>query len=313
MITDGIEACDGDPCAVSQELQKEGIVLKPFVIGIGLDPGFRETFDCVGYYYNALEEVKFKETLGFVINQVLNSTTAQVNLLDENSLPTETNVNMTFRDRNSGRMIYNYLHTLNHLGNPDTLELDHLITYSLKIHTIPPVEVDSIVIVPGKHSIIPAYTPQGYLTVKTVRGKNYDGMRFIVRKNNECETLHTQTMGQTEKYLTGKYEIEIPSLPRLVIKDIEILQSYTTTLEVPQPGEVTFAYKTTGFGSVYKINGWDQEFVINLNPSLRQQSYLLQPGEYRVVFRPLNMKSSMYTVVQVFEVEPGDKVFVQLY
>ena len=120
LITDGIEACDGDPCEVSKELQREGIVLKPFVIGIGLDPGFRETFDCVGYYYNAMEEVKLKENLGFVINQVLNSTTAQVNLLDEKGLPTESDVNMTFYDRYSGKLIYNYIHTLNHKGNPDT-------------------------------------------------------------------------------------------------------------------------------------------------------------------------------------------------
>src|SRR5689334_7131217 len=36
LITDGIEECNGDPCAVSLALQKKGIVLKPFVIGVGL-------------------------------------------------------------------------------------------------------------------------------------------------------------------------------------------------------------------------------------------------------------------------------------
>ena len=54
LITDGIEACDRDPCEVSYELQKQGIVLKPFVIGIGIDEGFKETFDCIGHYYNAI-------------------------------------------------------------------------------------------------------------------------------------------------------------------------------------------------------------------------------------------------------------------
>ncbi|HMZ49880.1 MAG TPA: VWA domain-containing protein [Flavobacteriales bacterium] len=37
LITDGIEACDEDPCAVSRALQAKGIILKPFVIGIGLE------------------------------------------------------------------------------------------------------------------------------------------------------------------------------------------------------------------------------------------------------------------------------------
>ncbi|MBE0654176.1 MAG: VWA domain-containing protein, partial [Bacteroidales bacterium] len=235
LITDGIEACDGDPCAVSQELQKKGIILKPFVIGIGLDPGFRETFDCVGYYYNAREETKFKQTLGFVINHVLNSTSAQVNLLDEKGNPTETNVNMTFYDRYTGRIVYNFLHTMNSKGNPDTLELDPLITYHLKIHTIPPVEVDSVVVVPGKHSVIQAKVPQGYLVVKSSRGKQYEGQEFFVRKNRESGTLHTQEIGQVEKYITGTYEIEIPTIPRIHIRDIEILQSQTRIINIPEP------------------------------------------------------------------------------
>ncbi len=44
LITDGIEECDGDPCAVSLALQKKGIVLKPFVIGIGLDQSYINSF-----------------------------------------------------------------------------------------------------------------------------------------------------------------------------------------------------------------------------------------------------------------------------
>ena len=53
LITDGVEACEGDPCEVSQRLQKRGIILRPFVIGIGNDPGFKETFNCIGDYYDA--------------------------------------------------------------------------------------------------------------------------------------------------------------------------------------------------------------------------------------------------------------------
>ena len=43
LITDGLEECGGDPCSVSFELQKKGIVLKPFIIGIGKN--FKESFD----------------------------------------------------------------------------------------------------------------------------------------------------------------------------------------------------------------------------------------------------------------------------
>ena len=36
LITDGIEECDGDPCAVSRALQERNVVLRPLVVG--LDP-----------------------------------------------------------------------------------------------------------------------------------------------------------------------------------------------------------------------------------------------------------------------------------
>ena len=84
LITDGVEACDGDPCVVSLRLQKQGIILKPFVIGIGMDENFKESFECVGTYFDAADENTFKNVLGVVISQALDNTTAQINLLDIN-------------------------------------------------------------------------------------------------------------------------------------------------------------------------------------------------------------------------------------
>ena len=75
LITDGVEACDEDPCAASKILQKKGITLKPFVIGIGLDPELVKSFDCVGSYYDAKNEVAFKKVLGVILTQVLDNTT----------------------------------------------------------------------------------------------------------------------------------------------------------------------------------------------------------------------------------------------
>ena len=181
LITDGIEACDGDPCAVSRELQKKGITLKPFVIGIGIDEGFKESFDCIGQYYNTQREEKFKEVLNVVISQALNSTTAQVNLLDINGAPTETNVNMSFYDYYSEKLKHNFIHTMNHRGNPDTLVLDPLVTYRLTVHTLPPVYKDSFKLVPGKHTIIAIDAPQGFLSIKGDYNSQYKNLSFIVR------------------------------------------------------------------------------------------------------------------------------------
>ena len=312
LITDGIEACDGDPCAVSLELQKNGIILKPFVIGIGLDPGFRETFDCVGYYFNVQDESRLKEALGIVISQVLNETTAQVNLLDINGKASETDVNMTFYDQLSGKIKYNLVHTLNHLGNPDTLYLDHLTNYKLVIHTLPPVYLDSISLTPGKHTIIALDAPQGYLNVKTTSGKAYENILFSMRKSGEMNSLTYQRLGEPGKYITGKYDIEVPIIPRLNINDIEILQSHTTIVEIPVPGSVTFSGTSNGFGSIYQIDKNKQDWIYNLNPAVRKQTLLIQPGNYRVVFRNSGARGSVFTIVRDFVVEPGRPLSVDL-
>ena len=314
LITDGIEACDGDPCFESQELQRSGIVLKPFVIGIGIDEGFKETFDCIGNYYNAAKEEKFDEVMETVISQALNATTAQVNLLDIYGNPSETNVNMTFYDKFSGKIIYNYIHTINHRGKPDTLILDHLLTYRLKVHTIPPVEVDNIKLDVGKHTILAADAPQGMLVVKTKDGHQYRDIQFIVRKAGEPKTLNMQTMYNEEKYLVGKYDIEIPILPRIYKNNVEINQSETTTVLIPRQGIVTLIKASTGYGSIYyRISNKEEVWVCNINDKIKNESINLQPGYFRVVYRAQNAKQTIYTVNKTFEIKSGGSVALQLY
>jgi Ca-activated chloride channel family protein len=313
LITDGIEACDGDPCAVSEDLQRRGIVLKPFIIGIGIDEGFKATFECVGHYYNAFHEEKFKELMNIVITQALNSTTAQVNLLDEKGLPTETNVNMTFYDRYSGRMLHNYVHTINNRGNPDTLILDPLVTYRVVIHTIPPICLDSIKVVPGKHTIIAADAPQGMLIVTSPGlGNLYRDVSLIVRKAGDPNTLNVQKFGDVGKYITGKYDIEIPVLPRIIKNGIEIKQSSTTTVEIARPGLLTILSSTTGFGSIYVYTQNGMEWIYNFNSNQKSESVVLQPGKYTVVFRAQNAKESVYTITKSFEIKSGSSLALEL-
>jgi len=144
LITDGIEECNGDPCAVSAMLQKKGIVLKPFVIGLGLNKDFIKSFECIGNYFDATDETQFKNAFNIVITQALNNTTAQVNLLDIKSQPTETNTSVTFYDQRSGAVAYNFMHTINSKGVPDTVQIDPLGMYRVTAHTLPSVSIDSV-------------------------------------------------------------------------------------------------------------------------------------------------------------------------
>jgi Ca-activated chloride channel family protein len=286
LITDGVDACDRDACEVSLELQKKGIILKPFIIGLGIDENYRETFNCIGRYYNAVQEEKLNELLDVVLSQAINATSAQVNLLDINGKPTETNVDLTFFDSFSGKVKYNFIHTLNHRGVPDTLILDHLSVYRMRVNTLPPVEVDNIKLSPGEHTVIAANVPQGTLLVKASDPVQYKGTDFIIRKSGDMRTLNIKKMYEEEKYLVGKYDIEIPVLPRILLHDIEIKQSHTTTVEIPRPGMVTVLRNSTGFGSIYLRKSDKQEdWIYNLNSTTRNESLQLQPGKYRIVFR----------------------------
>jgi Ca-activated chloride channel family protein len=312
LITDGIEACDGDPCAVSAVLQRKGIVLKPFVIGIGMDENFSESFECMGTYYNAPREDKFKEVLDVVISQALDATTAQVNLLDANGYPTETNVNMTFYDRLSDKILHNYIHTLNNKGNPDTLILDPMITYRIVVHTIPEIIIDSARVLPGKHTIIAADAPQGTLMVTTEGLSNqYRDMEYIVRMHGKMNTLNRQKIDEKEKYITGFYDLEIPTIPSINLDNVQIKQSNTTTVQVPRPGIATFLKTSSGYGSLYVMKKGKMEWVYNLNTDARNETLLLQPGSYKAVYRAMNAKQTLYTIVRSFDIWSGRSLVVE--
>ncbi len=314
LITDGKEACEGDPCEVSKKLQKKGIVLKPFIIGIGLDPNFKETFECVGHFYNTPNKEKFKQALEVVITKILNNTTAQVNLLDAQGQPTESNVGMTFYHHLSGNIKYNFIHTLNYMGNPDTLTMDPLPVYDLTIHTIPKVRKDSIKLTVGKHNMIGARTPQGSLKFTTDNSSRYRNLKCIVRKNGSHKTLNVQEINKEEKYLTGKYDLEILTLPTLEIEDVEIEQSHTTKIEIPKPGMLNILLSTSGYGYLFeKKKSGKLSRIYNLNSIEEKKSLILQPGKYEITFRPKNMKRTMYTTRKTFKIKSGSSKTIKLY
>jgi Ca-activated chloride channel homolog len=312
LITDGLEECSGDPCAVSKMLQKNGILLKPFIIGIGQD--FNQAFNCVGTYFDATKEKDLRKALDVVISQALNSTTMQVNLLDESGKPTETDAGMTFTDVYSGKIKYNFIHTMNNRGLPDTLVVDPLVTYHVDIHTLPAVAIDTLRITPGKHTVVAVDAPQGYLQLKMAGVSNASkGLQCIVRKSGSIQTLNVQNFGETEKYITGRYDIEVLSLPRILLYDIDVSQSHTTTIEIPEPGIAVFRKSFSGYGTLLLNDKNRLTRIYELNEMLTLETLYLQPGSYRIVFRPKNSRSTLYTVEQSFVIESGKTTDIQLY
>lgn len=314
LITDGIEECEGDPCKARLKLMEKGIVFKPFIIGIGLTVEQIKTFECVGDYYDFDNTSTISNISSIISKQKLNKTSSQVNLLDSKSLPTETNVNMTFYNTATGSYVYNYIHTLNQKNNPDTLYLDDFPTYKVVAHTIPPTESKEVKLTQGKHTIIPIDAPQGYIELRRPMGVyNFnEKIKSIVRKSNgNMQTLNVQQMNTTEKYIIGNYDLEILTLPRTYINGVTVAQTQTKLIELPNAGMLTIKALDSGDGCILKDTK-KLEWVCNLN-NTTSQVYYLQPGNYRIEWRAKSLKGSIYTIEKKFTIKSDVETKVELY
>ena len=312
LITDGIEECGGDPCAISMKLQRQGIVLKPFVIGIGLDMDFKKSFECLGTFYDASDEATFKKVLGIVISQALNETSAQINLIDAAKNPSETDIAVSLYDHFSGRLLYHFMHTMDAKGNPDTLDLEANYTYDLVAHTIPPVTADSLIMIPGKHNLLGVDAPQGFINIQAAGFNSRTPVQVIIRQHNKTKTVYVQELNSTEKYLVGFYDLEFLTLPRVILKDIVVSQSHTTKVDLPNPGLLTVTKKSKGSGGIFIDRNGKLEKVVKLDENQPRESYYLQPGEYLLVYRPNGAKSTSFNKQQKFTIKTGSSASINL-
>lgn len=313
LITDGIEECGGNPCEVSADLQRKKVFVRPFVIGVGLDIKFADVFSCIGKYYDVSNEANFKDVLRLVLTEALSQTTVEVDLLDIHKKPTETDVDMTFYEAGTNTVRYNYMHTINHRGNPDTLVLNPDLKYDLTVHTLPPCELRNIEIKKGQHNIISIDAPQGFLRldIEGTSGKYFP--TTIVRQAGQMKTLNIQEFGRTEKYIVGKYNLEILTLPRIYLNDVEIRQSSVNSIRIPASGSVLFNKPGSGFGSIYLDDGKTVKWVCNFTPALQNEIIYLQPGRYKAVYRLEHARETLRTVEKNFEVKSGMPVTIRLF
>lgn len=296
LITDGVEECSGDPCAIAKSLLKKGIVLQPFIIGIGdKEELFRQTYDCVGKYFNANSEAEFENVFNVIISQALNSTTAQINLLDTDGRPLETDVAMTLYDAQSNELLKNYMHTMNGRALPDTLYLDPLHTYNLVIHTLPPIYKSNFEITPGKHNTIAVDAGRGGILFKCEGITNYPELKCIVRKKDSMETINAQPFNTSQEYLVGTYDIEILSVPRIYYQNIRVSQDNTTTVAIPQPGVLNFATNKSIIVSIFYMQNNKMVWVLDIAENTRNKAIMMQPGNYIAVARTSGETRTIYT------------------
>lgn len=304
LITDGIETCEGDPCAVTGILQKKRIFLRPFIIGLGMGEDGSQYFDCVGDYYDAGNTTTFRNALNIVISQAMNATTAQINLIDAYGNPTETDLEITLYDAFSGVPRYQFVHAIGYYNAIDTLYLNPAGKYNMVVHSIPPVERKNIELTPGKHNIIACDVPQGSLVLKIDGNLSFSDIPCLVRKAGDSEILHVMQMNTRSNLLIGQYDLELLTLPRQYISNVQIDQSKETEIVIPTTGSLNIITSRPGIASIYELNEGTVNMIYENENLVDKDRVKLQPGEYMIVYRQDIYKSAELTQTKLFNIVP---------
>lgn len=309
LITDGVESCQGDPCATSLELQRKGVFLRPFIIGLGLAGG--RALDCAGKYFDSNNSTTFNNVLNEAIQTTFSTTSVSVELLDANGNPDETNVNVSFLNEMTGAAAYEFVHYLDAKGRPDSVNVDPVLNYTVVVNTVPRVIRKDVSIINGQHNVVAIPVPQGNLVVRQ-EGRRA-GFPVVVRRKGGMEIINTQMANENFRYLQGDYSVETLTLPRRHF-EVTVDADKTRTISLPAPGLVNINTISQGYGSLFEIMAdGTEEWVCHLEPNKSQHAYTLLPGKYKVAFRVQDSGGSKYTGIKVFQLSAGQTLNIGVF
>ncbi len=316
LLTDGLESCGGDPCAVSAGLQKQQIILKPFVIGLNMSAGAEKHMECIGYFFNVHRAADLEQTLSKVMNRILQTTGLQVNLLDAAKRPTETDVVLTFTDAESELTRYNYFHTLTVRGEVDTLPVDPIPTYHLTVHTTPPLTRRNVHVHAKHPDTINIPAAQGFLRFAlegtTINQNLNNKIKAVVYKANDSAVVDVLSVNETRKLLAGTYRMDILTMPIMHVDNIVIQQSITTTVSIPLPGILSLTKNYAVVGSLlYRThNRWIK--LHDLVETVSSELIGLQPGTYLLVYRAKGTRKTADTQLRTVTIRSGQTLTIRL-
>jgi Ca-activated chloride channel homolog len=312
LITDGLEACPMDPCAVARELKAKDINVTPFVVGLGMDLSYLEKFRCIGSYSDAETKESFEKVLSNILSRVLVNTSVQINLNDSYGKPSETDVTLFLYEAGTTNLKYTFTHTINRQGNPDTLFLDPDINYDLVVNTTPRQFKKNITLIKNTHNTIVVSAPQGFIEPRFINAAKPYQVETRIMEQGKGETLNTQKIGQKDKYICGTYDMEILTIPRIYVT-VTVAQSSSSYIDIKAPGSLKYTSSSAITGQVFMKNDngtWD--WVLNLSDGSRSGDYQILPGEYRIVYRYKEQKRSEYTITKDFRINSNKSTSLQL-
>lgn len=317
LITDGKESCNTNPCDLMPLFTQENIEIIPILIGERIPAYFIEDYTCMGDVYLATSPDEFKEDL--VGKQKDEEEvperkgSLQVFLNDSYGKPSETNVNMTIFESGTDIRVMNVYHSLDVSGQPEKIFIRPGI-YDIQVHTTPTVVVHGVEVKPEENVVATAKTPQGSIIFNIEgplpRGVGTFNWNVIVQEKGTGNTLYTQRNNQSKRYITGHYNAEVLTLPRIIYRNIEVKQSVERVETIPSPGMLHIVKESNFIGGLFiKKNAADKKiYDLKQNP---KEMILLQPGDYWVVYRKKG-DSLLESRVKRFSIDSGNTITLRL-
>jgi Ca-activated chloride channel family protein len=219
---------------------------------------------------------------------------------------------MTFYAEPDGRMMYNYYHTLNDRGEPDTLYADPVLDYTLQIHSNPPLIKTGVELVPNAYNIVEMPAARGRLNLAVSGASFGKNITCLVYRGGTREIVNVQPFNSAVHYLVGQYDLEILTLPRIKVSGLDIDQNRTTRFEIPVPGYVTFVHSYSLIGSVFVEENSTLKEIYQLSSAPNNETIALQPGRYRIVYRSRVSRSMQSTIERTFEIKSGGSKSIKL-
>jgi Ca-activated chloride channel homolog len=309
LLTDGVESCHGDPCAVSQALQQQHVVIRPFIIGLNADTSLNEALRCIGEFYHAVSPTILSQIASKVLEGLLADAGLNIKLMDGTAKPTETDVDLTLY---RGSSAYNFYHTLNNRGVPDTLHPDPRFIYKLNIQTTPPISIDSIELNNGGIKILTVPAAQGWLQI-SLKGPLTNRMltnkiKCLVQPESGTDKDFLLDVNAKQKVLAGKYSIQVTTLPVTSLEGINVISGSVTNIQVDAPGLLTLNKSPTYIGAIFSLQNHIPEKIYELRENDPNELIGLQPGTYQIILRMKKAHNMTQTIIKTFSIKSGQSL-----
>lgn len=276
LITDGLENCGGNPCEVSQRLKEKNIFITPYIIGLGIDSLESEKLECIGKFIDAKNKNVFRKVIQNILTEVSLKTTLSVFFTDNEDNPISHYVPYSLIDKRTKRDISNFIYTANSKKNLDTIQINPQYSYTLLVHTNPPILIDTFKLILGTNNIWIAKFDFGTIDIEPKEKKSR--LNYILRNENERSKIYGISSYNHLLFNSGVSDyLEYPNHSQ----PVSVKKNTSTSLTVSPKGYIKIRINEKLQGSIYDLN-W--RLVLHLNNSLIN-SYELTAGDYFLLYK----------------------------